>query len=202
MNGLIIIGFVCLALLVLFYLFFLKRVWFYYAAKLIGILLAVFAFYAGALIIKKYVKEDWTTYSSLEEVMQKNYNDSDVDVVSDENYYYLIINDNANSSETKEELIRFENNKYLVFDLISRFTKGTKRHEYSVDYIGRRIEYETKDNLIVIIKSVTQDIKIYDEYGLWNSINTKDYSYHINVISKAKIADGYRVFLSIGSYKY
>ena len=156
MKGLTIFGLLCLCFLVLFFMFFMKRKWFNYVFKAILIGAAIYAVYLGIIIVDKYIREERTVYLSFEEVIEKNYSEGTVTIVRNGSYYYLIIEYGDEVSETEEELIRFENNKYTAFDTLAKLTKGMKRNEHFIygNYIlsSKRIEYDLGDEIVIIIK--------------------------------------------------
>jgi len=202
------LGFISLILLILFFTYFLNREWFKNVVKTLIITVLIYTLFIGCILTDKYIREERTTYDSIDEVIEENYKYKNVNMIEDEGFYYLIIDRTKQLSSSKEKvLIRFDDNKYTKYDKYAEWIGNVETKTTRIKEAGTIIEYEIGDEFIVIVLMLSRSINykdidyVYDDNQVWNFASLDGY-YYINVVDKDDYTDDYKIYARTESEDY
>lgn len=170
--------------------------WITYAIRAAIIIVVILAVYSGFLVLRKYIREESREYNNMGEVIENYYDSPNLKILNVYNYYYLI---DVKASGNVEELIRFEDNKYMAFDKVLRNTKGIgadSSTNFNRDiYFTDVVVYEYLDEYVIVLKRErNQDfVVIYDDYEIWSSEIIGDTVYYFNVRRKDDFTYNYKI---------
>lgn len=172
--------------------------------KIIALVLVGFVLLVGVKVIKYYSIRDTRTYHSVQEIIDRKYKKKDVEYISIDDYYYLIIKDEYVNDR---ELVFRSNDSFVFVNNLNKETKDYwfKAHSISDEdrnyYMSMSI-YIHRDKHVVLLSLIRdregEQARIYDNYGERDrtTILGDDYCYF--VLDKEELNEEYEMYISYG----
>jgi|GEM_PF-4441257 len=162
--------------------------------------------YSGYLIVLSEIKTDKNYYSSMTEIINNKYKNTDAIIIGDENYFFVF------TDEKKSFVIKNSEGKYIVSNNWHEETKSIKNDLKfidieSVDFKAFVDLYTHNNNYIMLIeqyliKGKSSNVVVYDNFNEWEPIEAHGSKYFYKVLDSKSIKDDYQVMVDIDGKSY
>lgn len=175
------------------------------------IILLIGTFLLSVIMIAiSYINTDHKYYNSLEEIAKSYYSEENVVYIRDGRYSYIILN---RKKDNEEKLIyETDNGKFLVFNNISNETKNSNKSLILADVDSKSFysfihvyEHESKYIILIeryFINNEKLESQVYDDYGIWQQVNTIGREYYFNVFDYTLFDENYELSVKINGETY